>query len=164
MADWQYSTPLNIGQPGSTNLVGYRSIIDAKRTMAAARTPEAEWPDGYLGTITSRRGDRLLNAIKTRLTQRSYQRGVHKGEKIDPSDYYWTEEVNPDIGLQYESYGLKWTAQGNVAERLAHGGIEMASPAEIAAAASSVGLEGPASAEIDPVRQARLARLLPGWR
>src|SRR6185295_411884 len=30
------------------------------------RTPNAEYPDGYLGTLNTRRGDRLLEGLKDR--------------------------------------------------------------------------------------------------
>src|SRR5437763_11635062 len=92
-----YNTPLNIGQPGSVvrangggghQAIGYRSGLDARRSAGGAdRVPSAEYPDGYLGTITARRDDRLLKNVQSRLTERSYQRGVHKGERVDPQDY-----------------------------------------------------------------------------
>jgi len=69
--------------------------------MGMGRTPEAEYPDGYLGTIRSRRDDRgrptdnVLDSLKARQNQRAYQRGVHKGERIDPGQYEWPEELNP---------------------------------------------------------------------
>lgn len=164
MSDWQYNTPYNIGQPGSTNLVGYRDILDAKRTNSQARIPSAEYPDGYLGTIINRREDRLLKAVQGRMTDRNYQRGVHKGEKLDPRDYYWPEEFQPDTGIRYEARGLQWTARGSVTERLAHGGMETASPQEMAAAQAQYGVDAESPKQIDPLRQQRLARLLPQWR
>ena len=64
-----------------------RSEIDESR-MGIGRQPSAEYPDGYLGTIRSRRDDRgrssstsdtVLDSMKNRVGQRSYQRGVHRG-------------------------------------------------------------------------------------
>lgn len=75
-----------------------RSVLDARRMMYN-RTPQAEYPDGYLGTITSRRGDRMLDSLKARVNQRSYQRGVHLGERIDPGDYLYPEDMGPLDGI-----------------------------------------------------------------
>jgi hypothetical protein len=76
-----------------------RSDLDAIR-IGTGRVPSAEYPDGYLGTIRSRRDDRLLDSIKNRVGQKSYQRGVHKGERIEPSMYYWDRELQPDRGIK----------------------------------------------------------------
>lgn len=174
MSDWGYSTPYNIGQPGSNvranggagvQALRFRNNLDAARSAMGDRVPSAEYPDGYLGTIQSRREDRLLDKVKQRLTERSYQRGVHKGERIDPSDYFWPDEVNPQIGLEYEARGLKWTAKGSVAERLAHmGKTEFSSPQEVAAMRAQYGIPQDPSQEIDPIRQQRMRRLMPAWR
>lgn len=75
-----------------------RSVLDARRMMYN-RTPNAEYPSGYLGTITSRRGDRVLDSLKARVNQRSYQRGVHLGERIDPGDYLYPDEMGPLDGI-----------------------------------------------------------------
>lgn len=172
----QYLTPYNIGQPGSNvranggagaQALTFRSELDSKRVMAGDRVPSAQYPDGYLGTIQSRREDRLLDSMKNRMNQRSYQRGVHKGERIDQADYFWPEEFGPDKGLEYEARGLKWTARGNPVERLAHtGSTETASPAEVAALHQKFGISSGSTlkAEIDPIRQERMSRLLPTWR
>lgn len=83
-----------------------RSELEAVR-LGTGRAPQAEYPDGYLGTIRSRRDDRLLDSSKNRVNQRSYQRGVHKGERIDPSDYLWPLELQPDRGLRNEARGQR---------------------------------------------------------
>lgn len=75
-----------------------RSVLDARRMMYN-RVPQAEYPDGFLGTIVSRRGDRMLDGLKARVNQRSYQRGVHAGERIDPGDYLWPDDVGPLDGI-----------------------------------------------------------------
>ena len=71
-----------------------RSELDFLR-LGVGRAPQAEYPDGYLGTIRSRRDDRgrpsstsdnVLDSLKTRIGQRGYQRGVHRGERIDASE------------------------------------------------------------------------------
>ena len=76
-----------------------RGELDAIR-IGTGRVPSAEYPDGYLGTIRSRRDDRLLDSIKSRVGQKSYQRGVHKGERIEPSAYYWSPEFNNEMGIK----------------------------------------------------------------
>jgi hypothetical protein len=76
-----------------------RGELDAVR-IGTGRVPSAEYPDGYLGTIRSRRDDRLLDSIKSRVGQKSYQRGVHKGERIEPSMYFWSQDFNADMGIK----------------------------------------------------------------
>lgn len=76
-----------------------RGDLDAIR-IGTGRVPSAEYPDGYLGTIRSRRDDRLLDSIKNRVGQKSYQRGVHKGERIEPSAYYWSPDFNAEMGIK----------------------------------------------------------------
>lgn len=83
-----------------------RSVLDARRMMYR-RVPQAEYPSGFLGTITSRRSDRVLDSLKARVNQRSYQRGVHLGERIDPGDYLWPESFTPFDGIQAEAEGRR---------------------------------------------------------
>ena len=96
---------------GGTPIVP-RSSMDFLR-LGVGRTPSAEYPDGYLGTIRSRRDDKgkpyatsdtVLDSLKARQNQRGYQRGVHKGERIDPGDYIWPEELKPDRRLKESNY------------------------------------------------------------
>ena len=79
-----------------------RGELDAIR-IGTGRVPSAEYPDGYLGTIRSRRDDRLLDSVKSRLNQKAYQRGVHKGERIEPSMYFWPSEFSDQTSLQRQS-------------------------------------------------------------
>ena len=176
MSNIQYIPPMNVGQPGSNvranggggwNALSFRDGLDARRTMTGDRVPQAEYPDGYLGTIIDRRQDKVMQSIKGRLTQRSYQRGVHKGERVDPSDYFWSDDVNPEIGLEYEQRGLKWTAKGDVVERLVNGGKNaVATPAEMAQLKARLGMpsESRDYDTVDPIRVERLKRLSPSWR
>jgi|SRR5580765_97422 len=85
--------------------------LDAVR-MYWRRTPEAQYPDGYLGTLNTRRGDRLMDGLKARTTNRPYTRGVHKGERIDSRDYYWPPEFNLWSGLEAEAAGMKFVSPG----------------------------------------------------
>jgi hypothetical protein len=134
-ANLSYSPPYGAQVPGATTytggggghlITGARDILDARRLMETGHVPTAAYPDGYLGTIGAgtRREDRLLGAVANRATQRSYQRGVHKGERIDPADYYWTDQVNPAAGIRAQmnnqpnpNGGIatgRWTQKGTI--------------------------------------------------
>jgi hypothetical protein len=80
--------------------------------MMWRRTPEATYPDGYLGTINSKRQDRILNGLKQRENNRPYTRGVHKGERIDGRDYFWPDEFNPWTAMEMEQMGEKYFPPG----------------------------------------------------
>ena len=80
--------------------------------MANGLAPGSSWPSGYLGTIIDRREDRLLAAVQSRLTDRSYQRGVHLGEKLGTDSYYWTNDCNPDAGLQRQARAVMVDQEG----------------------------------------------------
>ena len=80
-----FSPQQNWQSIGGNGLYGYnnqggagtpvaRDSMDASR-IGVGRVPSAEYPDGYLGTIRSRRDDRLLDSIKNRVNQKAYQRG-----------------------------------------------------------------------------------------
>lgn len=105
-----YSPSQNWQSLGGNGLYGYnnqggagipvaRDALDATR-IGTGRIPSAEYPDGYLGTIRSRRDDRLLDSIKNRVNQKAYQRGIHKGERIEPSMYFWPEGVTDMSGIE----------------------------------------------------------------
>jgi hypothetical protein len=173
MANWSYNTP--VGQQGSTtsmgagggmngsqqNLAGFRSILDAKRAMVG-KTPNAEYPDGYLGNITDRREDKLLQHVRE--NARSYTRGVHKGSRIEAQDYFWPEDFNPYTGLEYQKQGKKWTAQGAPVERLVYGD-KWLSQAEEAQIREQMNLPpDPQMRNSDPEVRAGLRKNLPAWR
>ena len=91
-----------------------RSDMDYLR-LGIGRTPEAEYPDGYLGTIRSRRDDKgkpysvsdsVLDSLKSRQNKRGYQRGVHKGERVDVSGYFWPEGLEPNRRLKANLYSV----------------------------------------------------------
>jgi hypothetical protein len=77
-------------------VVGSRSPLDDARIKA--RTPEAEYPDGYLGAPPSRRSARLApdNGMRG---ERAYQRGAHRGNIIEQSDYQWPRQFSPERNL-----------------------------------------------------------------
>lgn len=120
--------------------------------IGQGRTPEAEYPDGFLGTIPTRRGDRLLSSLKSRVNQRSYQRGVHKGERIDMGDYAWPDEFNPQTGLVTQAAGMR---QAPI--------FDLALPPHLVNDGKS-DLRAPGPAEIDQRRVEQLSRMRPSWR
>ena len=173
MSDWQFLSPMGVPQPGAPvhgggggkTLAGYRDILDARRSAATPRTPNAEYPDGYLGNVNSRREDRLLQAVQSRLTARNYQRGVHKGEKIDNSDYFWTPEFNNLSGIQAQMRGgPRWTQVGSTAaEQINHmGKNHLIPPEQLGQVARGYGVKE--VLPVDPLRQREMTRLLPEWR
>ena len=98
---------------GGTPIVP-RSGMDFER-MGVGRAPQAEYPDGYLGTIRTRRDDKgkpyamsdtVLDSLKNRQNQRAYQRGVHKGERIDAASYMWPANLEPDRRVKQKNYRL----------------------------------------------------------
>lgn len=99
----QYLPPYGAGgqavQQGGAQQIVFRDPLDAARSGMSGFVPEAAYPDGYLGTLQSRREDRFLQNLKGQVNERSYSRGVHKGERIDPSDYFWPSELQPEAGL-----------------------------------------------------------------
>lgn len=125
----QYNPPVGqqgsvtqYGGGGSVPVSGFRSILDARLGAATGKTPEAQYPDGYLGSITDRHGDKLLDTVKN--NARGYQRGVHKGSRISGREYFWTRDFNPYTTVENRIAGdtRRFAAQGNPLERLAHGG------------------------------------------
>lgn len=150
----QYLPPYGYGAPGNANTQAggggmgpyFRDAIDARRSMYNA-TPEAMYPDGYLGTINTRRGDRLLDSLKNRQNQRSYQRGVHKGERIDPADYYFPPGLELDVGIRLQAEGKSWVLLG--------GDVPQYSPRQEVMQGADPGLGQ---------RSEQLRRLAPPWR
>lgn len=132
---------------------------DAKDRQLAAfgASPDTQHPDGYLGTMSSnRRQDKLLDSVK-RQNHRSYSRGVHKGERINPGDYIWPDEMNLFTGLAYQSKGLKFAPPGAEPVTLTNDG--KAGPRGIPR-----GLDRPQQEQIDMQRRSMLKQLAPGWR
>ena len=142
---------------GGTGAVVGRDTMDSLR-MGEGRIPSAEYPDGYLGTIRTRRDDRLLDSIKNRENQKAYQRGVHKGERIDPSDYYWPGSLDPQRGLQAQMRGAKrQTPLEQIVPRpqLINDGKAPQTTEYTYAGSPST---------INPVRASQLSSLRPTWR
>ena len=138
-----------------------RSELDAARMVEVGRAPQAQYPDGYLGSVPSRRGDRLLDSLKVRQNQKSYVRGVHKGERIDPADYYWPSALQPTRGLQTEARAVP---QGNVLlSRRSSPRMELTPAPHLV----NDGKSDPPQTipgQIDPKRAAQMQHLRTPWR
>jgi hypothetical protein len=174
----------NAGITGSaTGAVQFRSPLDQARS-AQGQLSQAEYPDGYLGNIIDRRGDKLVQSIQSRLTENSYQRGVHKGSRIDGRNYFWPDgEVNPENGLAREAkarrsdFNAGYTRQvkrfsplGNPIEVLAHSGKTsgMATPGDLGnkmEEAREYGTNVPGNPIVvqDPIKVANLRKMLPRY-
>jgi hypothetical protein len=140
--------------------------------LGVGRVPSAEYPDGYLGTIRSRRDDRgrpsstsdtVLNSMKLRLGQRGYQRGVHRGERIDPSDYYYPTELDPARGVKRQ---MKAKYEGNTYMVPRHVENQKLVPAphlpNDGKAGPSVRSDSPYN--INEKRASQLRNMRPSWR
>jgi hypothetical protein len=134
----------------------FRSAKD-QRISAFGVGPDTQYPDGYLGTMSSnRRQDKLTNAA-VRANQRAYSRGVHKGERINAGDYIWPQEFNLLTGIMLESKGKKFAPPGAEPVRLTNDG--KAGPRGIPR-----GLERPDKQIIDMQRRSMLKSLAPMWK
>ena len=140
-----------------------RGDLDAIR-IGVGRVPSAEYPDGYLGTIRSRRDDRLLDSIKNRVNQKAYQRGVHKGERIEPSMYYWPEQIHPMTGIERQMKAKLVNINGAVvymSERSAPQTQLTPAPHLVNDGKANTVADQPGT--IDARRKAMLAYLRPAW-
>lgn len=166
------------GGYGSTDALTARNPLDAQR-MAAGFAPGASWPDGYLGNITDRQEDRMLGALQNKLTSKSYQRGVHKGEIVGARAYFWDEDMDPQMGLARQSdisirdveggvvmMTQRFAPTGNPVEMLAHDGKTAGmTDREQEARARQLGVD-PAKNPVtvtDPARAVRMQQSLPRW-
>ena len=140
---------------GGTGFVVGRDPLDSRR-IGEGRVPSAEYPDGYLGTIRSRRDDRLLDSVKGRENQKAYQRGVHKGERIDPADYLWPSGLDPERGLRNQRRGVRTAPAMGLTPRPHLVNDGKSGPLEYNQADQY--------GEINPVRAAQLQSLRPPWR
>lgn len=150
------------GQTTTAPLLGPSPTFrDAKDRQLSAwgSSPDTIYPDGYLGSAatSTRRQDKLTNAV-ARTNTRSYSRGIHKGERINPGDYVWPDEFNPMSGLENQATtGLKFVSTGAVPVHLTNDG--KTGPRGIPR-----GLDRPQQEQIDMQRRSMLMTLLPKWR
>lgn len=148
-----------------------RSELDWLR-IGVGREPSAEYPDGYLGTIRTRRDDRgrpnstsdkVLDSMKSRVGQRSYQRGVHRGERIDASDYYYPEGFEPDRGIKRQ---MKAVVAGNVMSTKRNSDNVKLVPAPHLPNDGKAGptVRSDSPGQINQKRADQWARMKPSWR
>lgn len=143
-----------------------RSELDYLR-LGVGRAPQAEYPDGYLGTIRTRRDDRgrpnsaseeVLEGVK-RTTQRAYQRGVHRGERIDPSDYYLPKELAMDRGIKRQMAAAKKKQAA-----LRNAPVAFLAPPPHLVNDGKANLKHNAPYEVNQRRVDQVTRLSPNWR
>lgn len=167
-AGGMYGTYTNYGGGG---VPVARSELDFLR-LGVGRVPQAEYPDGYLGTIRTRRDDRgrpngtsenVLDSLKVRVGQRSYQRGVHRGERIDQSDYYYPEGLDPMAGIRRQMSAAR---VGNVYMSDRHTPLTILAPAPHLPNDGKAGptVKSDSPMQINPARQDQMARMRPAWK
>ena len=152
---------------GGTPIVP-RSSMDFLR-LGVGRTPSAEYPDGYLGTIRSRRDDKgngsdtVLDSLKSRQTQRGYQRGVHKGERIDMQSYYYPEGLEPYAGISRQ---MKAAVDGALYRSTRHAPVSklVAAPHLPNDGKAGPTVKSDSPMQINQARQDQMARMRPQWK
>lgn len=161
----QQGSVTQYGGGGGTPISGFRSILDARLAAATGKTPEAQYPDGYLGSVIDRRQDKLLQTVRN--NARSYTRGVHRGSIIGAESYFWPDDLTPYTTLEKRMQGDKkrYAAQGNPLERLAHGGKYMTNEqAKQLAQELNIAYDPQVAGNIDPnIKKYHAAINLPGW-
>jgi hypothetical protein len=144
-----------------------RSELDYLR-LGVGREPQAEYPDGYLGTIRTRRDDRgrpnsaseqVLDGVKVRLNQRGYQRGVHRGERIDPQDYVLPRNLSMDRGIRRQMAAAK---RGIPAPRNTQ--VTSLAPPPKLVNDGKANISSNTPYEINQRRIDQVSRLKPAWR
>lgn len=151
------SEPPGVGtQPTFGPAPVFRSAKD--QLMSGYRTAvDAQYPDGYLGTMSAnRRQDKILGTL-SRMNARQYSRGVHKGERINTGDYFWPDEFNKYTGLQMQAQGLKFAPVGAEPVRLTNDG-------KVGPRGIPRGTTEEDAQQISPARRAQLKTLAPPWR
>lgn len=132
----------------------FRNAKDAQLSGYRSQ-PDTQYPDGYLGTMSSnRRQDKILGTL-SRINARQYSRGVHKGERINQGDYLWPQEFNKFSALEAQQKGKRFAPVGAAPVQLTNDG--------------KVGPRGiyrdqETQQPLDPARRAQLKSLAPRWR
>jgi len=159
------------------NVPNFRNPLDARRSIA--KEGQEGTPDGYLGFQSGdRRQDKLLQELGNQLNKRPYQRGVHKGSKIAPKDYFWPTDFKPDLRLKAEAHYIQTeytmdvkraVFKGSPIERLAHMGkipsTGLAGAPQQMNEARRLGVNPGVNPVVlmDPSAKARLQRMLPQY-
>ncbi len=145
----------------------FHDELDAVRSMWR-RTPEADYPDGYLGTVDSQRRARLrANEGLTKQQAKPFSRGVHKGERLDANSYFWPPNFNPWSAMEYEDAGMRYVIPGVLQDAgIMEPDLDPAQPQLARVAARGVPGRGGNTAvwgNEQPSRSADLRRLAPSW-
>jgi hypothetical protein len=167
-ASGMYGTYTNYGGGG---VPVAHSELDFLR-LGVGRVPSAEYPDGYLGTIRSRRDDRgrpsstsdkVLDSLKVRVGQKSYQRGVHRGERTDPSNYYYPEALKPERGIARQ---MKAAYTGNtwVTQRYVEDAKLVPAPHLTNDGKAGPNVRSDSPYQINQKRVSQLSNMRPSWR
>lgn len=148
--------------PAMTNYA--RDPMDALRS-GFNRDPGAMYPDGYLGTIDSNRNaDKVAGHIWR--SQRAYTRGVHKGERVDQSEYLWPSEFNLSSGIVNQMQtGLRYVSPA-IVEAGDEGGLRsqgLVNDGKPSARDFGLGNRPQEVPIPDPARAAQLRLLAPTW-
>ena len=168
---WQASDQYPAGdapfRPGSGPQPVFHDELDSLRSMWR-RTPEADYPDGYLGTVDSQRQARLrANEGLTRQEAKPFSRGVHKGEKMDANSYFWPKNFQPWSALEYEEAGMRYVIPGVLMDAgIMAPDLDPAQPQLARVAARGIpGRAGSTAAwgNEAPSQSADLRRLAPAW-
>lgn len=174
---WMFNPPMGAAMPGAPVQVGagggfnggaqamsFRDPLDAARAgMGRNRIPSAEYPDGYLGNLKSRREDRLLQGIKDIVNKRAYTRGVHAGEKIEPDDYILPPEFAWDSGLRRQAQGRP-TAEGTWAVQRQAPLYTVYEQLQANPHGLPRGAESLVTLQLNPSQSQQVAHLSPRWR
>lgn len=112
MSDYTYTPTVQTSTSvGGSHAIPFRDALDARRAGYAEFIQDGYGGDSILGTLQSRREGRMLADLSTKVNDRSYDRGVHKGERIDPGDYFWPSQLPADGGLRRQAMATP-TADG----------------------------------------------------
>jgi hypothetical protein len=151
---------------------GAASRLDRLR-MGDGQLPDAQYPDGYLGSVNGRQQGKQDDQLRTRLGDRAYQRGVHKDTKMSPDQYQWPVDFSPMSGLENQARGRRsgnvimtprFVSTGDPTERY-NAGMEM-SDAEMQAVYQRYGVNprtAQATDTVDPARRAVMSHMLPPY-
>jgi hypothetical protein len=102
-----------------------------------------------------------MNSLKVRIGQRSYQRGVHRGERIDSSDYYYPEGLSNMRGIARQMQAAK---VGNVYMSKRNVEDAMVAPAPHLPNDGKANMRSTSPMSLDKQRVDQMARMRPSWK
>lgn len=110
--NWQFVDPFGV----DVSMAGRSGV----------RTPEAQYPDGYITPMQWRRGPGQADVAPPLNSRDSYDRGNNKHTKLPPEDYFWPGDFSPTSRImapvRVNADGLperrRMAYQGTTADRL----------------------------------------------